>query len=525
LAVSLQSMFFVYGPPGSGKSTLARRLARELGQPFYDLDALIEGRAGQPVADIFAVRGEAAFRQLEATCLMKLIERKQGVVALGGGALLDESSRRAALAAGQVVCLTASPAALLARLQDNPGLRPLLGPAVEMPARLAELLERRREHYASFALQIDTSRLSTRAAVGQALVSLGAFRVNGMGEACDIRVVPGGLDQLGERMRLRGLQSPAALIADANTGPLYAKRAAAALQQAGFAVHQILIRAGEAHKTLETVQSLWQAFLTAGLERSSTVVALGGGVTGDLAGFAAATFLRGVRWVSVPTSLLAMADASLGGKTGADLPQGKNLIGAFHPPSLVLADPSLLASLPEVELRNGLAEVVKHGVLGDPGLFELCAAGLPTLAANWEGIVRRAMAVKIHAIQVDPYEKGVRAALNLGHTAGHALETATGYRLRHGEAVAIGMALEARLAERLGLAKPGLFETIAGVLQCLELPVTIPDGVDRTSLWAYMQFDKKKAGGKVRFSLPVRIGKVEIGVAAGEEDVRWMLES
>jgi 3-dehydroquinate synthase len=315
------------------------------------------------------------------------------------------------------------------------------------------------------------------------------------------------------------------LVSDENVAKLHAGRAAASLQTAGYLVRTAVLPPGETHKTYAAVARLWEAFLAAGIERGSTVVALGGGVVSDLAGFAAAVFLRGVRWAVVPTSLLAMADASLGGKPGADLPQGKNLIGAFHPPSLVLADPALLASLPEAELRSGLAEVVKHGILSDPALFAACAEGWQRLhsggfnLAAWDEIVRRAMAVKIRFIEADPYERGQRAALNLGHTVGHALEQVTHYQTRHGEAVSIGMVAESRLAEQIGLAERGLAGEIAAVLRGLGLPVEVPAGVSRESLLEAMRVDKKRASGKVRFALPVRIGEVRWGVTVDPDQI------
>jgi 3-dehydroquinate synthetase len=223
--------------------------------------------------------------------------------------------------------------------------------------------------------------------------------------------------------------------------------------------------------------------------------------------------MRGVAWVGVPTSLLAMADSSLGGKTGFDLPEGKNLVGAFHSPRLVLADPDVLQTLPEVEFRSGMAEVVKHGIISDPALFALCAAGYEAVKNDLANLVRRAMAVKIRVVEADPFERGIRAALNLGHTVGHALEFVSGFRLRHGEAVAIGMVAEARLAEHLALTSGGLSERIAEVLQGLTLPVEIPPDLRRGDILKAMWVDKKKASGIVRFALPVAIGKVEVGVA------------
>jgi 3-dehydroquinate synthetase len=207
-----------------------------------------------------------------------------------------------------------------------------------------------------------------------------------------------------------------------------------------------------------------------------------------------------------------MVDSSLGGKTGCDLAEGKNLVGAFHSPGLVLSDPNTLSTLSEDELRSGLGEVVKHGIIADPALFDMCAQGYATVKANLPEIVRRAMAVKIKVIEADPFERGLRATLNLGHTIGHALETVSGYRLRHGEAVAIGMVREARLAERLGIAAAGLSETIADTLMGLGLPVNVPPDLDPTNIIRTMRYDKKMNSGIVRFALPAAIGEVRAAV-------------
>jgi len=239
----------------------------------------------------------------------------------------------------------------------------------------------------------------------------------------------------------------------------------------------------------------------------------------DVVGFAAATYLRGINWVALPTTLLAMVDASLGGKTGVDLPEGKNLVGAFHPPRLVLADPTTLESLPQVELRAGMAEVVKAGLIGDEHLFDLCAQGWQALYQHWDEVISRAMAVKIAVIEQDPYEKGQRAVLNLGHTVGHAVELASGFQLRHGEAVAIGLAIEARLAHHLGIAQEGLAEKIEQVLQGLGLPTKIPESLDRRALCRAMGVDKKRASGQLRFALPVRVGEVQAGVEVADPNL------
>ena len=511
---------FLYGPPGSGKSTVGRLLAKKLELPFSDLDTLIEKQAGMPIPQIMGEQGETAFRDQESAALKRVAQGEAGVVALGGGALLRNENRTVAESAGRVACLSLTLEELLGRLPADDTRRPLL--AGELPQKLAALLEKRREHYASFPLRLECGKLDAAETAWQLQIVLGRFRVSGMGLAYDVLVQNGGLDGLGELLRERGLKGPVAIVTESNVGRLYAGRAAKSLRKAGYKTTVIRFPAGEAHKTLKSIQRIWRGFLRGGLDRKSTVVALGGGVTGDMAGFAAATFMRGCAWVCLPTSLLSMVDASLGGKTGIDLPEGKNLVGAFHPPSLVLADPGLLASLPEAELRSGLAEVVKHGIVGDPGLFALCAGGYAGVKGDLAGVVRRAMAVKIAVIEADPYERGVRAALNLGHTVGHAVELVSEFRLRHGEAIAIGTVVEARLAERLGLASAGLSEEIGVAFAELGLPTGIPAGMSREAILQAMGVDKKKAAGVVRFALPVEIGRVEVGVAL--EDLSLIFE-
>ncbi|MBN2548645.1 MAG: 3-dehydroquinate synthase [Anaerolineales bacterium] len=508
--MSGDGLIFLYGPPGSGKSAVGAQLARDLSLPFIDLDEMIVQAAGRPVADIFAAEGEAGFRQRERAVLDEAIARGPAVIALGGGALLDAHSRQRAAAAGQVICLNAPLDVLAARLATQAGLRPLL--SGEARPQLQALLARRADHYASFDRQLDASAGSVEQIAWDAQVLLGRYHVSGMGAGYDVLIRSGSLDDLGQAMLRRGLLGPVALVSDENVARLYADRVSQGLRAAGYTVHLVLLPPGEQFKTLESVSALWQAFLAAGLERSSTVVALGGGVVGDLAGFAAATYLRGVPWVTAPTSLLAMVDASLGGKTGADLPQGKNLVGVFYPPSLALADPAVLATLPQAELRSGLAEVVKHGVIGDPELFELCSQPWQAVLANMDEIVRRAAAVKVRVIRIDPFERGERAALNLGHTLGHALEVTTNYQLRHGEAVSIGMVFAVRLAEKMGLAQAGLAGRLGQVLGGLGLPLEIPSDLDRKRILAALQLDKKRRAGKLRFVLPLRVGEVRWGV-------------
>jgi len=530
------SIIYLYGPPGSGKSATGRILASRLSLPFYDLDEVIQERSGDTVARIFAQRGESAFRELESQELENLSGCGKGVVALGGGSLLAAGTRRLAETSGTIVCLEADQQEILGRLDTAPSQgtmrmeRPLL--AGDSAARLSELLAKRRGHYASFPLRLDTTRLDAEQAAWQLQILLGRYRVELGSSTQEIVVVPGGLDALGQLLSERDIPSPVIVVSDTNIAPLYAERALASLENGGIPAQLAVVPAGEASKNIVSLQLLWDRFLEAGLERGSTVIALGGGVVGDLAGFAAATYLRGVQWVCLPTSLLAMVDASLGGKTGVDTPRGKNLVGAFHPASLVLADVQLLASLPEIELRCGMAETIKHAIIGDETLLSRSAAfydshhGMRISSDHGQSgwgdretseLISRAMAVKIGIVEQDPYEKGLRAALNFGHTVGHALEVVSAYRLRHGEAVSIGMVIEARLAERLEMAEPGLAQSISKILAEVDLPTAIPGNLDRVKIRRAIQVDKKKAGGKVRFALPARVGKVLVGVEVPDE--------
>ncbi|MBI5839069.1 MAG: 3-dehydroquinate synthase [Chloroflexi bacterium] len=517
------SHIFLYGPPGTGKSTIGKTLARNLKLPFIDLDRVIETNAGMSIPQIMETQGETAFRDLETAALRELIfnpnssfaGKGDSVIALGGGALLRDENREMAETNGKVVLLMAELNTLLERLNSDPNKRPLL--AGDLSEKLASLLESRLEHYNSFPSRVQVDGKAAHQNTWQTQIAVGRYRLSAM-SAYDAIVENHGLEQLSEMLKPRGLKKPI-VVTDENVAVFHAEIVMMSLREGGLNPKLLAVPAGEANKTLNTVNRIWHGFLEAGLDRKSTVIALGGGVIGDMAGFAASTFMRGVSWVGVPTTLLSMVDASLGGKTGFDLPEGKNLIGAFHAPKLVLADPQVLKTLPEVELISGLAEVVKHGIISDPELFNLCARGLDWVKENLEEIVRRAMAVKIQVIEDDPYERGRRAVLNLGHTVGHAVELVSKFQLRHGEAVAMGMVAEAKLAERLTVAGKGLSEAIAESLSALGLPVQIPKELSREEIIHAMRVDKKKDMNVIRFALPAGIGKVELVDVADLEKV------
>jgi 3-dehydroquinate synthase len=514
---------FLYGPSGSGKSTIGQQLAQNLNLPFVDLDQEIESRSGKQIPDIFNSEGERGFRAYEQRALREAAGNNAAIVALGGGALTIPENRAWVENHGTVILLTAPFDTLLSRLQADPVKRPLIASSISedesnsIRENLRAYLSRREEHYASFSRKIHTGELSPEEIAWKIQVLVGAFHLRAMAgpkhPGYDVRVMPGGLNQIGWMIRARGLKGPVVIVTDEHVAEHYLPTVEGSLSAAGYRTQAITLPPGEIHKNLAAVSQLWDGFLSARIERSSTVIALGGGVVGDLAGFAAATFMRGVPWAVAPTSLLAMIDASMGGKTGADLPQGKNLIGAFHPPRLVLADPETLKTLPKTEFFNGMAEALKHGIIADPELFERCLEfGEPHDIKIVDEIVRHGMAVKVRFIEEDPYEKGIRAALNYGHTIGHGVELASNFQIRHGEAVAIGMAAEARLAENIGLAEHGLSDQITCALKRLKLPTRVPVGLDRDRVISAMQRDKKIAGGVVRFALPPAIGEVRIGV-------------
>ncbi len=495
---------------GTGKTAVGRAVGRILGREFVDMDALIAARAGKPIPRIFAEDGEEAFRRMERDLCRELSAREGLVIATGGGALVDPENRAGMMETGIVVCLTASRDEIVRRLSETDvSARPLLGD--DPGAAIDRLLEARRAAYDLFPWRIDTTGLSVDE-VARRVIAIAAeiaLTVRYPGGSYPIRIGTGLLDRLGASLREEiGAAGRVAVVTNTVVAPLYAARAEEALQDAGFSTFLCVIPDGEDHKRLSTVERLYKSFLAGGLDRGGAVVSLGGGVTGDIAGFAAATFMRGVRFVQVPTTLLAMVDASVGGKTGVDLPQGKNLVGAFNQPSLVLIDPSVLFTLPAAELRNGIAETIKHGIIGDPALFaelEREPEPGPVPAAR----IARALRVKIEIVEQDPYEHGPRAVLNLGHTVGHALERVSEFRLSHGKAVAIGLVAAARIAARLGLAERGFADRIENILSAWGLPIRVP-GFPPDRVIAAMASDKKKLNGRLRFILPRRIGEVEI---------------
>ncbi len=314
----------------------------------------------------------------------------------------------------------------------------------------------------------------------------------------DILFEPGALRRLPAILNAYSLPGRAVIGTNTTVLPLYGRALASLLSDAAV----VAIQDGEQYKTLDTLAALYADLTRAGLDRSGLLIALGGGVVGDTVGFAAATYMRGVRLVQIPTTLLSMVDSSVGGKTGVDLPQGKNLVGAFKQPELVIIDTEVLPTLPDIEWRCGLAEVIKHGLLADPTLLD------PELLRREKAaeFLPRAVSVKVRIVEQDPFEKDVRAHLNLGHTFAHALEQVSGYSWKHGEAVAVGMVAAVRLSAALALCEPDLPGQLESLLAKVGLPVRFPP-YPPERLWEAMATDKKRQRGKTRFVLLKGIGK------------------
>ncbi len=536
---------------GTGKTSVGREVAARLGRPFVDLDDLIVARTGKSIPEIFAQDGEAAFRALEADLCREMGQPAGLVIAVGGGAVVNPANREALAAGGVLICLDASPETLLARIGDDEN-RPMLA-GDDRGGRLRALLAQRGPAYAAIPHHVDTTRLSVEAAAEQVMgiaaeLPAGGHRlIVAYGPATaqaptaersattlqyDVLIAPGLLAQAGRHIAQAGI-APArcAVITNPTVAAHHAPTLIASLTAAGFDPVVCEMPDGEAHKTLTTAADLYERLAMARLARSEPVIALGGGVVGDLAGFVAATWLRGVPFVQIPTSLLAMVDASVGGKVAVDLPQGKNLVGAFKQPAVVLIDPALLATLPVAEWRAGMAEVLKAGIIGDAALYETLTqlAGTAPLLSEENGdhflltrIIADAVRVKARIVARDPFEQGERAWLNLGHTFGHALELLSGYALRHGEAVGLGMIAAAEMSAALGLCPATLPAQIETAVRRLGLPIR--HAFDPHAALAAMGTDKKRRGRALRFILIRRIGEVTVADDVQESAVLAALE-
>lgn len=513
---------YLSGFMGAGKSTVGPLLADRLQRPFIDLDTQIELASGRSIAQIFADDGEHIFRQLEQRALRGLNVESPAVVGLGGGTAIDPENRAFARANGTLVTLQVSSKVVLSRLDAASTDRPLLqgDSAAEDVERL---LSTREAAYADADVQVDTDGLTPAAVADETL------RATGLG--ADERV------ELGERSyqvhfrdnataelvsRIAGVaRDKVLLIADETVAALHARPVLEGCRAQGLDIRLLTFPAGESHKTLDTIGALYDGCLAHRPDRHTPVVALGGGVTGDLAGFVAATLLRGVPYIQAPTTVLAQVDSSVGGKTGFNRAGGKNLVGAFYQPRFVFADAAWLRTLDSIEARSGLAELIKHAVLGDPSLLKLLGAGADLPTMPWLEILPRAVAVKARIVEADEREAGVRALLNFGHTLGHAIEAEAGFgAMRHGEAVSLGMSFAATLSvARAGLS-PAERDQLLAALTAVGLPTDWKPWM-RPEVLRHMSQDKKLQGETLRYILLERFGAGRIERIGLDEVAGW----
>ncbi len=522
------------GFSATGKSATGRHLADALGWSLLEMDEEIERREGMPIPDIFERRGEAAFRASEATLLREALDRNAVVVSTGGGAVCTEDAWTAIRNSSGtlVVGFEASPEEILRRLRRHADeapagqttARPMLD-AEDQAGRIRSLLDQREEFYRRADVTIpvgnrpvertarDIAELARLKAGQHAEVTLDTGSAHSR-----IVVGPGAREGLKQQLRATWPRTRRLWLGvDAHVDRAH-DQWLAAIPGDGLAVSRHVIPSGESSKSVQGLSSLYDWMIGGGVERSDVAIAIGGGVVGDLVGFAAATTLRGIGLVQVPTTLLSMVDSSVGGKTGINHPQGKNLIGAFYQPPLVLVDPVFLQSLPQRELRSGFAEVVKHGVIqastpeGEGGfLFDVLRLNADALLrleeplTSW--VIRQNITLKAAVVEADERESHLRQILNFGHTIGHGIEAAR-YALLHGEAVAVGMVAATTIAVEKGLVDEAFLDRLVALIQAFGLPTCadFDPGVVREK----MARDKKKASGAQQWVLPVEAGGVEI---------------
>ncbi len=525
----MQGSIFLVGLMGSGKTTVGRALAKQLNKRFVDSDHEIEARTGVSIPVIFEIEGEASFRQREADVIRDLTAQENIVLATGGGAILNEASRKYLHERGTVIYLRAAISSILQRTRYDRN-RPLL--RTPDPRKKLEELEAQREPlYQEVAhLVIDTGRPNVQFLMQSILTQLqhmpGALTSKNFSVMHQQTTAQTLQVDLGDRsypiaighsllasqdvLSKHIIGQRVAIVTNNVVAPLYLTALEERLRALGKHVTSIILPDGEEQKTWASLMLVFDALLEAKCDRNITLLALGGGVIGDLTGFAAASYMRGVPFVQIPTTLLSQVDSSVGGKTGINHPLGKNMIGAFYQPQAVIADTSTLNTLPDRELSAGLAEVIKHGAIIDVAFFDWIEANIEKLRAkDPEAIayaITRSCEIKADVVRQDEREGGLRAILNFGHTFGHAIESGLGYgKWLHGEAVGCGMVMAADLSCRMGYIDYVSKVRVQKLVEAAGLPTIAPDlGEER---WLeLMEVDKKNEGGKIKFILLKPLG-------------------
>jgi shikimate kinase/3-dehydroquinate synthase len=501
---------------------VGRLVAARTGLAFVDTDELVEQAAGRPILELFDAEGEEQFRARESQALREALGRGPVVVAVGGGAVVREENRQQMREKGEVIWLTAQPRVLADRVGGDPS-RPLLS-GRDVEVTLQGLRDARGSAYADCDRRIETAGL-TPDEVADAVLETPVAAEHG-DHGYPVHVLSGGPGVVSAALR-EAFPDGARMfvVADRRAAELHGDGMAEALTQAGIEWTTFRLDTGEGSKGLGAVTRVWRQMALANVDRDTVVLGFGGGVTTDIAGYAAAAWKRGVAWVAAPTTMLGMVDAAVGGKTGVNLPEGKNLIGAFHPPVRVVMATGTLATLPRREMASGVAEAIKTALVGDAALLDLLEreseailAGAADVLAD---VVRRCVRVKAAVVRADPEERnGARRVLNLGHTAGHAIEAGGGYgRFTHGEAVGLGTILACRIAVEDGSMTSEQAARVERVTAAYGLPTdTSAWAGDAVQAWRpFIRQDKKVQSGKLRFVLPEGIGRVrEVGLETDE---------
>ncbi len=506
---------------GTGKTTVGKLLADQLNYGFIDTDELIETRNNRSISEIFQEFGEEAFRKIERDIVKEVAELDAVVISTGGRLMLDPENVNALSRNSRVLCLVATPDEILSRVSDDHDhKRPLL--SVPNPKeRIVELLQERNDKYRRFP-QIATNERNPND-IAKGLVefintSPKSLTVENPQNSYEFIVGAGLLPFI---RQLTGIEGEIVIITDQDVNALYGP-------SCNSIGHIIEIPSGRQNKSLVTVQSVYDQLIEKGFDRSGTIISLGGNVVGDIAGYVAATYMRGVNFVHCPTSLIAMVDTSVGGKTSIDLPQGKNMIGVYKQPAKIIADVATLQTLNQLDFASGMAEVIKHGLIAESNLLEQVEQGYwsknwdrsPSYIGELQRLVAQAIQVKINIVQADPFEQGHRSILNLGHTFAYAIEQVSNNAYRHGEAVGMGLVAAVNLSARLGYCDITLQKRIERILESVNLPTRIPSDIEPDALLQAMQRDKKKRAGQLRFILLRGIGQAFVSDGISAEEIK-----
>ena len=538
--IKLKNIILV-GFMGTGKTVVGHELSKSLSIPFVDTDDIIKKNSGMKISEIFEQFGEKHFRNLESEAVKEACSHKSAVIAAGGGAVIRRKNVEVMKESGIVFCLESSPEEIWRRVKSETH-RPLL--QVSDPLKkIKQILADRAPYYARADYTIDTTGLSV-SDVSAKIVKIyqnkdKTYKASKTSKVCDsikqkveinlgvnsypIYIGNKNLSELGQLLVEKGLAHKNSIITNPTVNRHYGEIVKDSLQQSGIEAKIIEVPDGEEYKSYESAYKLYDMMIDQKMDRTSTVISLGGGVIGDLAGFVAATYMRGIPFVQIPTTLLAQVDASIGGKVAINHPKGKNLIGAFYQPKFVLIDLSTLYTLPMRDVRSGMAELIKHGMIMDRPLFEKIESEFDKVLELDKDLMIELVAQSCRdkgtIVQKDEKESGIRAILNYGHTFAHAIESLTDYKkYRHGEAVSIGMACAGRLSVDMELLDKDEHKRQIELLTAVGLPTKFPD-IDPQKVLETMYLDKKVRGGKLRFVLQKSIGEVIITDKVTDEQV------